>query len=157
MFYNIFYLLIFAFCFIGDRLSKLWAVRNFALEPLVVTDYFSVALTWNRGISWSMFQSDSAIYFWLLTSIIMLVMVTFGVYSFMRYRHGHTIFFEVMVLTGALSNLVDRFWYGAVVDFIELHLGEWYWPTFNVADACIVVGVIGIMIKMVCNSHDDAC
>ena len=53
--------------------------------------------------------------------------------------------FEALVLSGAVSNFIDRLYYGAVVDFIDCYVAHWHWPTFNVADACIVVGIGGII------------
>lgn len=147
------YALVFITVSLGDRLSKAFFVNNFFSESLVINDYLSFGLAWNRGISWSMFQSASSGKLLLLTSIIALVILTFCVYTFIQYRFGCDITFEIMILAGATSNFVDRCWYGAVVDFIELHIHDWYWPSFNVADAAIVCGVIGITIKMVYNSY----
>ncbi len=155
MFYQLIYFLIFSGSFIIDRLSKSWAVAQLAHEPMIITNNLSCSLAWNPGISWSMLQFSTPLYFWLLTSLIALVIVTFSVYTILQYRSGFTIFFETMILAGAISNLVDRCWYGAVVDFIELHVHGWYWPTFNIADACIVGGVFGIIIKTVYDSYDN--
>jgi signal peptidase II len=52
-----------------------------------------------------------------------------------------------LVLGGSLSNLVDRLWYKAVLDFIELYIGPYSWPVFNVADVCIVIGIGGILLR----------
>lgn len=54
---------------------------------------------------------------------------------------------EILVFAGAISNLVDRVLYGAVLDFIELYVGRWSWPVFNVADSLIVCGVIGMLFR----------
>ncbi len=155
MFYYLLYHIIFILCLSADRFSKCWAVSKLSNDPLVINNNLSFTLAWNRGISWSMLQFSSPVHFWLLTSIIALVIVIFGVYTIMQYRTGSKIIFETMILAGAVSNFFDRCWYGAVVDFIELHVHEWYWPTFNIADACIVVGVFCIMIKTVYDSYGN--
>ena len=52
-----------------------------------------------------------------------------------------------MVIAGAVSNFFDRIYYGAVIDFIDFHYGAWHWPTFNIADMCIVMGIGGIFLR----------
>lgn len=153
MFYQFIYCLIFIASLLADRFSKAWAVGSLASENVVICDNLSFTLAWNRGISWGMLQFSESLYFWLLTSLITLVIISFTIYTIMQYRNKSMIGFEMMVLAGAVSNLIDRLWYGAVVDFIEVHTQTWYFPTFNIADSCIVIGVFGIMIKTVYDSY----
>ena len=49
--------------------------------------------------------------------------------------------FIILIISGAIGNLIDRIRFGAVVDFLDFHIGGYHWPSFNVADICIVVGV----------------
>jgi signal peptidase II len=51
-----------------------------------------------------------------------------------------------LVVGGAVGNVLDRLWHGAVVDFLDFHVGGWHWPAFNVADAAICVGVAAMVI-----------
>ena len=51
-----------------------------------------------------------------------------------------------MVIGGALGNVIDRFAHGHVVDFIQWHVGEHYWPAFNIADSAVVGGAVGIAL-----------
>ena len=148
-----YYIMLFGLFFLFDRLSKWWAVSALRDEPAVISDYLNLSLMWNRGVSWSLFSYDSLIGFSILTGFILLVIVLFMVFVFVQYKNYHNISFEVLVLAGALSNVVDRFWYGAVVDFLQFHVNAWYWPTFNVADMCVVVGVVGMLIKNLCDAY----
>lgn len=152
---QILYGFLFLICLCADRLTKWWAVTCLDGSTVNLTSNISFSLAWNPGISWGMLQFSNPLYFWLLTSVIALVIVIFGIYTFNQYRLGASIFFESVILSGAISNVIDRFWYGSVVDFIELHVHDWYWPSFNIADACIVGGVLGIIIKMGYDRHDD--
>ncbi len=53
----------------------------------------------------------------------------------------------MFVVVGAISNFIDRIWYGAVIDFIDFGFGSWRWPMFNLADVYVVIGVGGIILK----------
>ncbi len=143
----------FIVCFCFDRFTKMWALHTIRAQEMVISNFLSFSFCWNRGVSWSFFNDLSGLWYALLTTVIVLVIVFFAGYTLAQYRNKRCVFFEVMVLAGALSNVVDRFIYGAVIDFIELHMGTFYWPTFNLADALIVVGVVGIIIKQVYNTY----
>lgn len=134
-----------------DRLTKWWAVTNLSDRVVQVIPGLSLRLTWNRGVSWGLFNRASAWGFSFLTLFIALVIISFAIYTVSEYRHGTVIVFELCVLAGALSNFFDRMYYGAVVDFIDLYVPAqvhgWHWPTFNVADACIVIGIGGVIAK----------
>jgi len=79
----------------------------------------------------------------------MVIAITIGLsyYAYKRYVAGETIYGEVMVVAGSCSNILDRFVYGGVIDFIEVSYGQWMWPSFNFADASIVIGVGIMMMK----------
>ncbi len=140
--YGIFFIILFTI----DRLSK-WLVLQHLDTDIIIFSGMKLSLAWNKGISWGMFAFEHASLRMLLTGIILLVIVLFCIYVVFEYQKRHTIFFEIMVLTGAISNIIDRMLYGAVIDFIELYYKTWYWPTFNIADVLIVLGVGGILLK----------
>ncbi len=127
-----------------DRWSKLWAVVHCA-NPLLVNRYFSCALHFNRGISWGWFHSDDPHIFVLVSGVIGMITVGLAFYAFIRYEQKYSVVGETLILAGSLSNLFDRFYYKGVVDFIELSYQNWVWPSFNIADASIVMGV-GILL-----------
>lgn len=132
---------------IADRATKCWALGNLQGQEQVVTSYLNFSFVWNRGVSWGMFNGSSALMFWGLTFAIAAVMGLFAGYTVMQHKRGELIFFETLVLSGAASNFFDRLYYGAVIDFIDFHAWGWHWPTFNVADACIVIGIGGIILR----------
>ena len=66
------------------------------------------------------------------------------VFTFKKWQQHTSILAELAVLAGAISNIIDRYLYGGVVDFIHAHLGGWSWPIFNVADMAIVLGIFCI-------------
>jgi signal peptidase II len=79
----------------------------------------------------------------------MIMAITAGVawYAYEQYKEGHNVVGETLVVAGSVSNIIDRFWYGGVVDFIEFSYGTWIWPSFNIADMCIVFGIAIMLIS----------
>jgi len=126
-----------------DRCTKQYATQAFTV-PYKVNKFLSFELVFNRGISWGFFGSSNEFLFVLLSVIIIFFLIFFIVYIKQRYQHKQSIFAELLVMCGALSNLSDRFYYQGVVDFIVLSVDFWSWPVFNFADIFIVIG-IGLM------------
>lgn len=147
-------MLLFLGLFMFDHVTKFWALKFLSDASIQVTSWFNLSLILNRGVACGLFFFDSCIGFYFITALVMCVTVLFGAYMLKRIHNHESWFFEVCVFTGAISNIVDRFVYKGVVDFIELHYASWYWPTFNVADICVVIGVVGILIKQVRASYD---
>ena len=147
------YALLGLFFFIIDRISKWYALANFQ-EKNIATSWLSFDLVFNRGISFGWFHSDSSTLFSLVTLVILLITSILFVYTLWQSKillssgqceKGHSIVGQILVLSGALSNIVDRFIYGGVIDFMILTVAD-YTPfgIFNIADVCIVAGV-GLM------------
>lgn len=149
--------LLFLIVIVADRITKLWALQTLSAEQWSICYGLNFVLLWNRGISWSLFSTQSQIGFWILTGAISCAVTGFTVFTVWRARHKFPVFFEALVLGGALSNIIDRFWYGAVIDFIELYVGSYSWPVFNIADSMIVIGVGGMLLRVWwCNEeHPD--
>ena len=126
-----------------DQLIKLAVVSTFVVgEGCVLFPGLHITLAMNRGVAFSMFADLIGTNFYFLNMMIVLfnwilleVMSTTGDDSkWSRFALG-------LVITGGLSNLVDRVCYGAVVDYIHLSYAGWDWPTvFNLADVFISVG-----------------
>lgn len=112
-----------------------------------LSSWFALNKSLNRGVSFSMLSFSSNYYYALLSLVVCLLWIALFQYAYRRWRDGHDIVAETVVLAGAFSNLVDRVWYGGVVDYIELSYGAWSWPAFNLADMLIVVGLFVMCIK----------
>ncbi|MFH0898476.1 MAG: signal peptidase II [bacterium] len=142
-----FYGTLFSLFFILDRVSKFLVLTSVHEDTAIIHNFFTLSVTWNKGVSWSLLSFKSTLGTSLLTGFILCVIVSFGIYTYINYKKGLNIILEIMVLAGALSNIADRFLYGAVLDFLEFNFETWYWPTFNIADILIVVGILGIILK----------
>jgi signal peptidase II len=129
----------------ADQASKLWLLFGVPLLPgqaIPFTPFVDLVFTWNRGISFSMFQMDSAAGRWGLTLFMLVASAGLAVWLW-RTRDLAAALGLGLIVGGALGNAIDRIAYGAVFDFIRLDLKVFLWPAiFNIADAAIVVGVV---------------
>jgi signal peptidase II len=112
------------------------------------SSFFSFKLCFNRGISWGMLHSHDTLRFVFVITMTADVTSILAWYTFKRVRGGHAALWEALALSGAVSNLFDRLFHGGVIDFILFSYGNLLFPSFNIADACIVVGVCFMMLAL---------
>ena len=137
----------FILTFLVDRVSKQWALLS-CLDQQESDSFFSCYLIFNRGISWSMFHDDSSIQFVFITSIIVIITAFLCWYTkkMMSISFWGGIGGSIAV-AGSVSNIIDRFLYGGVIDFILVQYQVYSFPVFNVADICIVVGIVLLCLE----------
>ena len=129
-----------------DRLSKIYLINlqstgtdiDFYIFP-----FLNFYLVWNTGIGFGLAAMESNIYYHILTSIIAIVNI--GLIFFLIKSKGVYAYLIALIIGGSLGNLFDRIYYYAVPDFIDLHIGNYHWFIFNVADIFITVGIIGLV------------
>jgi signal peptidase II len=130
-----------------DQATKLYTLFVFDLplkEPVVLTPFVNLIVVWNRGISYGLFQQDGDLGRWLLIGVSILASI--GLSFWIRRTKAKLLALSLgLIVGGAMGNVIDRLAYGAVFDFIQFHIGDWSWYVFNVADAAIVAGVIGLL------------
>ncbi len=134
----------FAAIFGIDRIAK-WLALHCIDHAYDAMPLLQFKLVLNRGISWGMFHSEHDGFFTLLTLFIASIVVVLMFYTFRKWRQNQYVFAECAVLAGAMSNVLDRYLYGGVVDFIHVHIANWSWPIFNIADVAIVLGILWIL------------
>ena len=134
-----------------DQATKFWAItlRNGG-QVVVFESWWSFIYAENRGALWGIGGNFPDFYRKLIFRGISTVITLFIVYLLFTYAENRLI--KVVygfVLGGALGNLFDRYFRGYVIDFIDWHAGDYYhWPTFNIADAAIVVAVALLLIEL---------
>ena len=144
-----FYINIFSifFIFFLDRLSKLYVIylhnKNLGGD-LFSSDYLNINLIWNEGIAFGLFAFEENKFYNFLTLFISLV-ISVLIYMLIK-SNGVKRFALLTIIGGALGNLYDRIVYLAVPDFIDFHIGNFHWFTFNIADIFISVGVIFMIL-----------
>ena len=133
---------------VADQATKLGLYFGTDLvltQPWRYGPYANLVVVWNRGVSYGMFQQDGAFGRWLLVALSLAAALALGLW--MRRAGSRRLAVALgLIVGGALGNAVDRAVYGAVFDFVHLHAGGWSWYVFNVADAAIVAGVIGLIL-----------
>ena len=139
-------IIIILFIFFFDRITKLYLINlqaNGIDIDFYVFSFLNFYLVWNTGIAFGLAAMESNNYYHILTTIIVFVII--GLIYLLFKSRGIYGYFISSVIGGALSNLFDRIYYYAVPDFIDLHLGNFHWFTFNIADIFITVGIIGLI------------
>jgi len=130
-----------------DQATKLYCLFVYDLpvrEPVELTPFLNLIVVWNRGISYGLFQQHTDVGRWIL--ILVSILAAFGLSYWIRHTSGRLLAASLgLIVGGAIGNVIDRLAYGAVFDFLQLHIGTWSWYVFNVADAAIVAGVIGLL------------
>lgn len=128
-----------------DQIGKAWilgilGIPGAARPAIEVTPFLNFVLVWNRGISFGLFDRASAWQPWLLAGLSLVIVA--GLLLWLRTARGRWTAPAIgLVAGGAIGNAVDRVRFGAVVDFVDFHIGGWHFAAFNVADAAITCGV----------------
>ena len=134
-----------------DQASKLWLLYVFDIGhrgTVKVTPFFDLVLAWNIGISFGWFQNDSQIAQIALMTVKAVAVIALAIWM----ARSRTLLATValgLIIGGAVGNAIDRFAYGAVVDFALFHLqiggNTFNWYVFNLADVAIVAGVAALL------------
>jgi len=135
--------LISLFVFLLDILSKNFIQKKIIYgEQVEITSFLSLVHFQNTGAAFS-FLSDQGGWQRYFLIAISLLAVLYIPWLINQYKKNILIVIGLLlILGGAIGNLYDRISYGYVIDFIYLHIAEFYWPAFNVADSAISLGVL---------------
>ena len=133
--------------FFFDRISKIKIInqQENSSGSIFINDYLNFELVWNTGIGFGLLSQDANI-FYHLTSLLIFSVIVFLIYLIYKTIFREKILYS-LILGGAISNLYDRLNYFAVPDFIDFHIKDFHWFTFNIADIFITVGIILIIIQ----------
>ena len=138
--------------FVFDQATK-WVVTyplNLEGQPdqrISLTSFFDLRWVENKGVSLGLLSADTTMGRWLLVGLTVAI-ASFVAFWLWREKRRDDSFALALILGGALGNITDRARYGYVVDFADLHFGEWRpFLVFNVGDAAITIGVLLLLVR----------
>jgi len=126
-----------------DFVTK-WLILNLVMVPprtIEIAPFFNLTLGFNTGVSFGLFRELFLDRPLVLAGIKMVIVVGLLVWAVRTTKSSEAISLS-LIAGGATGNVLDRMRQGAVTDFLDFHVGSWHWPTFNMADAMITIGVV---------------
>ena len=138
--------------FLLDRISKI-LILNILEETgrvdIYINSFLNFYLVWNKGIGFGLFSFDDTTAYNLITLIILFINAVIIYLIFVE--EGVKVYFLLTILGGSLGNFVDRLYYKAVPDFIDINYNGYHWFIFNVADIFITLGIICLIFAELLN------
>ncbi|HEX4045822.1 MAG TPA: signal peptidase II [Gammaproteobacteria bacterium] len=136
-----------------DRLTKEWVLTHLIFgEPLVLLPIFNLTLAYNTGAAFSFLHTASG---WQNIVLGGLAVIMSLVILYWLYRQSKQAYWLnsalCLILGGAIGNAWDRVRYGYVIDFLDVHVGDWHFAIFNVADSAISVGAVMLLLHWIKN------
>ena len=130
-----------------DRLSKIYVIqldKNNLGSDIFNSTYLNIVLIWNKGIAFGLLSFSESYLYNIISLIIAIIIIVLVIIS--SKSQGFKRYSLLMIVGGALGNLHDRFFFNAVPDFIDFHIGNFHWFIFNVSDIFITLGVISMIV-----------
>ena len=125
-----------------------WNVVGVPYLMAQICDFFNIVFTWNPGASFSTLRAIGEAAPMVIIIGTGFIIGFIGYYLFVnapKYEKAPL----ALIVGGALGNLIDRVRFGAVIDFLDFHIGGWHYPAFNIADMCIVIGVAWLILNFI--------
>jgi signal peptidase II len=142
----------------ADQISKWWILHVLDLPEIgqiVLLPVLNFTMVWNRGVTFGLLNGFGGWGYLVLAAVALGVVVALGMW--LRRAESRLVATALgAIVGGALSNVIDRLRYGAVVDFIQAHVGGWSWYVFNLADAAIVCGVFALLLDSLLSHPREA-
>ena len=141
-----------------DQLTKLWIQRSLDLyETIEVLPVLNIYHTFNRGAAWSMLENAGGWQRWMFSLLALGVSVAllFWLRRLAVATQALLVTGLLLIVGGAIGNLIDRLYLGHVVDFIQAHWGNAYFPSFNVTDSAISIGAALVIFDSLLESRRE--
>lgn len=134
-----------------DQLSKIWILNNFTYGEVweIIPDFFNLTLVMNPGAAFGLFAGLPTMTRRIVLGVVTVIAVILVITLLKKEAKddSYAQFGLYLILGGAFGNLIDRFRFDAVVDFLDVYIGTYHWPAFNVADSAISIGVTLLLIR----------
>ena len=141
--------LIFFLLVVIDIISKKYVYNLIDLNSFIpLTFFIDLTHIHNFGISFGLFSGLISPWFLVIIGLIVTIFIYYLMFSASDIIEEWGL---LLIITGALGNIIDRSINGYVIDFIYLHYGSFYWPAFNIADIYITIGIMMIILNVIIN------
>jgi len=136
------WLILSAIVLVLDQLSKYWVMQNLVFnQPYKILPVFNLYYAINKGAAFSMLSDKPQMALWFFSSVAVIVSIGVLIWLMRLPTDKKLLAFSLScIVGGAIGNLIDRIRFNHVIDFIQLHVQQYYWPVFNLADTAIVIG-----------------
>lgn len=144
--------------FFLDQWTKNWIIENLSLyEKISISNFVNLTHQQNTGAAFSFLAEAGGWQRWFLSIVAMIVSgyIAYWLYELRNSTQWFLIYGLSLVLGGALGNVFDRIRLGYVTDFLQVFIGSWPFPSFNIADAAITIGAIFIIIDAIIETRSD--
>ena len=130
-----------------DRYSKVYVIDliQSTEKEIFLYDFLNLTLNWNTGIAFGLLSSSANLFYHFVSALILLIIIYLIYLMVVSDNLGKII--VSFIIGGAVGNLYDRLTYFAVPDFIDFHIENYHWFTFNFADIFISLGIFGMILK----------
>ncbi|MDK2792623.1 MAG: signal peptidase [Deferribacteres bacterium] len=137
-----------------DQVTKFYIKHVFDLYETkeIIPGFFNLTFVLNPGAAFGFLAKLNESFrqiFFIIVTIIAIIIVIYLMYKEMQ--HKLRAFSYALILSGAIGNFIDRIYLGSVVDFLDFYIKNYHWPAFNIADSCITVGIILLILDMIIN------
>ena len=130
-----------------DQFTKALVINFFNLyDSVALLPMINLTFVVNYGFAFGLLNNPSLNQ--ILVSLVILAIIIYFLYLLIKTQDKIFQLTLTLILAGALGNFVDRIFRGFVIDFIDIYIGKYHWPAFNIADSCITVGFIILMINI---------
>ena len=138
---------LFLFLVILDQITKALVINFFDLyESVPLFPIVNLTFVVNYGFAFGLLNNPSLNQ--IVVSIVILLIISYFLYLLIKTQDKVFQFTLTLILSGALGNFLDRIFRGFVIDFIDIYIGKYHWPAFNIADSCITIGFVVLMINI---------
>tara|TARA_Y100000816_G_scaffold279975_1_gene252822 strand:+ start:1313 stop:1804 length:492 start_codon:yes stop_codon:yes gene_type:complete len=144
---DIFSILLISLLFGLDRFTKIKSIKliESAKGDIFLNDFLNITLNWNTGIAFGLLSTNTNLFYHSVSALILLIIVYLIYLMVISDNFGKIVI--SLIIGGAIGNLYDRLTYFAVPDFIDFHISDFHWFTFNFADIFISLGIFGMIVK----------
>ena len=145
--FNLTLFFLFLILVILDQVTKALVINFFNLyDSVALLPMINLTFVVNYGFAFGLLNNPSLNQ--ILVSLVILAIIIYFLYLLIKTQDKIFQLTLTLILAGALGNFIDRIFRGFVIDFIDIYIGKYHWPAFNIADSCITLGFVVLMINI---------